>query len=149
LNIFKKSPNNTDDFSIRQWFCPYRTTINSAIEKWKVLELSEKYRHNFLSVIPFIIDMINSVHSLLTNLPMDFTYGINSVGNFVGKNNTSSFYFLLCFNLFFTVILLIFPFLFIDFQWQEVIYWWAILGYIRSNAASPRQKDHSLSLDTI
>jgi len=51
-------------------------------------------------VIPFVIDMMNSVHNLPMNLPTDFTDGINSVGNSVGKNDTSSFLFLLCFNFF-------------------------------------------------
>jgi hypothetical protein len=46
-------------------------------------------------VIPFVIDMMNSVH-IFTN---KFTDGINSVGNPVGKNDTSLF-FLLCFNFF-------------------------------------------------
>jgi hypothetical protein len=44
--------------------------------------------------------MMNSVHNLPMNLPTDFTDGINSVGNSVGKNDTSSFLFLLCFNFF-------------------------------------------------
>ena len=35
---------------------------------------------------------MNNVHSLPTNLPMDFTDRINSVGNFVGKNGTSLFF---------------------------------------------------------
>jgi hypothetical protein len=51
-------------------------------------------------VIPFVIDMMNSVHSLPTNLPMDFTNGINFVGNSIGKNDTPSF-FLLYFKFFF------------------------------------------------
>ena len=37
-------------------------------------------------IIPFVIDMMNSVHSLPTNLPTDFTDGIYSVGNSVGKS---------------------------------------------------------------
>jgi hypothetical protein len=40
-------------------------------------------------VIPFVIDMMNSVHSLPMNLPMDFTDGINSVG----KNTRRQFFF--------------------------------------------------------
>jgi len=35
---------------------------------WIILELFEKYRRNISSVIPFIIDMINNIHSLSTNL---------------------------------------------------------------------------------
>ena len=62
-------------------------------------ELSGKYRRKIPSVIPFVIDMMNSVHSLPKNLPTDFTDIIYSVGNCVGKNDTSSF-FLLCFNFF-------------------------------------------------
>ena len=46
--------------------------------------------------------MMNNVHSLPMNLPMDFIDGINSVGNSVGKNGTSSFFF--CF-----VLIIIFP----------------------------------------
>ena len=69
MNFFRKPPNNTDEFSIHRWFCPYRTTINSAIGRWIVLELSGKYRRKIPSVIPFVIDMINSVHSLPTDLP--------------------------------------------------------------------------------
>jgi len=47
------------------------------------------------SVIPFVIDMMNSVHSLPTDLPMNFTDEIYCVGNSVGKNDTSSFVFAL------------------------------------------------------
>ena len=43
--------------------------------------------------------MMNNVHSLPTVFPTDFTDGINSVGNSVGKIITSLF-FLLCFNYF-------------------------------------------------
>ena len=46
-------------------------------------------------MIPFVIDLMNSVNKF-TN---EFTDGINSVGNSVGKNDTSSFFFL-CFNFF-------------------------------------------------
>jgi len=42
--------------------------------------------------------MMNSVHSL----PMDFTNGINSVGNSIGKNDTSSFFFCFFFLIFFS-----------------------------------------------
>ena len=49
-------------------------------------------------MIPFVIDMMNNVHSLLTVLPTDFTDRINFVGNSVGKIITS--FFLLCFNYF-------------------------------------------------
>jgi hypothetical protein len=66
-------------------------------------ELSGKYRRKIPSVIPFVIDMMNSVHSLPKNLPTDFTDIIYSVGNCVGKNDTSLF-FLLCFNFFPTII---------------------------------------------
>ena len=97
--FFRKPPNNTDDFSISRWFCPQRTTINSAIGKWTVLELSGKYQRKIPSVILFLINMINSVHSLPMNLLTDFTDRIYSVGNSVGKNYTSSF-FLLCFKFF-------------------------------------------------
>jgi hypothetical protein len=38
------------------------------------------------SMIPFVIDMMNSVYSLPMDLPTDFTDGINSVGNSVGKS---------------------------------------------------------------
>jgi hypothetical protein len=41
-------------------------------------------------VIPFVIDMMNNVHSLTTDLPTDFTDGI-----YVGKNDMSSFVFAL------------------------------------------------------
>jgi len=89
-------------------------------------------------VILFVIDMMNSVHSLPTDLPTDFTDIINSIGNSVGKNNMSLFFF--CFVLIFFFycnslgiyrenisvnkiprkftnknIPLIFPFVFIDF----------------------------------
>jgi 1,4-dihydroxy-2-naphthoate octaprenyltransferase len=69
-------------------------------------------------VIPFVIDMINNVHSLQTDLPMDFTNEI-----YVGKNNTSSFFFFVL-NFFPIVIPLVntegnipsvFPFVFINF----------------------------------
>jgi hypothetical protein len=49
-------------------------------------------------VIPFVIDMMNNVHNLPTNLPTDFTDIIYFVGNSVGKNGTSSFF---CFILLF------------------------------------------------
>jgi hypothetical protein len=39
--------------------------------------------------------MMNSVQSLPMDLPTDFTDGISSIGNFVGKNDTSSFFFAL------------------------------------------------------
>jgi len=45
-------------------------------------------------MIPFVIDMMNSVHSL----PTEFSVG-NSISNFVSKNDMSSF-FLLCFKFF-------------------------------------------------
>jgi hypothetical protein len=61
------------------------------------MELSGKYRRKIPSMILFVIDMMNSVHNLPMNLPTDFTNGIYSVG----KNGTSSFFFLLCFNFFF------------------------------------------------
>jgi hypothetical protein len=93
-----KSYNNIHTICV--WFCLKRTVINSAIRKWTVPELPKKYRRNFPLVIPFVIDMMNSVHSLLTKLLMDY-----SVGNSVGKNGTSSF-FLLCFNYFFSTIIL-------------------------------------------
>jgi len=41
------------------------------------------------------MDMMNSVHSLPTDLLTDFTDGINVVGNSVGKNDTSLFFFAL------------------------------------------------------
>jgi len=62
-------------------------------------------------VIPLVIDMMNSVHSLPTNLPTDITDGIYSVGNSVGKNGTSSFFFFALFYFFPSV----FPFVLIDF----------------------------------
>jgi hypothetical protein len=48
-----------------------------------VSELYEKYRRNFLLMIPFIIDMMNNVYNLPMNLPTD------SVGNSIGKNSMS------------------------------------------------------------
>jgi hypothetical protein len=46
-------------------------------------------------VIPFVIDMMNSVHSLPTEfIPTENSIGINSVGNSVGKNDTSFFFYL-------------------------------------------------------
>jgi hypothetical protein len=61
------------------------------------------------SVILFVIDMMNSVHSL----PTDFIDGIKSVGNSIGKNDTSLFLFFLIF--FYIVILSVFLFIFINF----------------------------------
>jgi hypothetical protein len=58
----------------------------------------------FPLVIPFVIDMMNSVHSLPTNLPIDFTDKIYSFANSVGKNGTSLF-FLLYFNYFFSTVI--------------------------------------------
>ena len=70
--------------------------MNSSEALWKI-------QTEIPSVIPFVIDMINSVHSLPMNLPTDFTDRTYSVSNSVVKNDTSSF-FLLCFNFFSTVI---------------------------------------------
>jgi len=58
----------------------------------------------FSLVIPFVIDMMNSVHNLPTNLPIDFTDKIYSFANSVGKNGTSLF-FLLYFNYFFSTVI--------------------------------------------
>ena len=63
------------------------------------MELYGKYRRKLSSVILFVIDMMNSVHSLPMNLPTDFTDGIYSVGYSVCKNDTS-YFFLLCFKFF-------------------------------------------------
>jgi len=66
-------------------------------------------------VIPFVIDMMNSVYSLPMDLPTDFTDGINSASNSVGKSWHVIIFF--CFVLIFfpTVIPSVFPFVFIDF----------------------------------
>jgi len=62
-----------------------------------------------------------SVHSLPTNLSMDITDRINTVGNSVGKNGTV--FFLLCFNYFFLIVIpSVFPFVFIDFLVVSRIY---------------------------
>jgi len=95
LNFFRKPPNNTDDFSIRRWFCLQRTTINSAIGKWTVLELSGKYRRKIPSVIPFVIDMMNSVHSLPTNLSTEFIPSVIPLVKMARR-----YFFLLYFNFF-------------------------------------------------
>ena len=62
------------------------------------------------SVILFVIHMMNSVHSL----PTDFIDGIKSVGNSIGKNDTSLFFFFVLI-FFYIVILSVFLFIFINF----------------------------------
>jgi len=50
--------------------CVFFFVKNNTIEKWIVLKLSEKYWWNFPSMILFVIDMMNNVHSLPMILPM-------------------------------------------------------------------------------
>ena len=45
--------------------------LTVQLENEQFLELSGKYRRKIPSVIPFVIDMMNSVHSLPTDFPME------------------------------------------------------------------------------
>jgi len=81
LNFFRKPPNNTDDFSIRQWFTiwtiPTEFFVGDSLYTWHDEQCSQ-FTSKFTDGI---------------------TNGICFVGNSVGKNDTSSF-FLFCFNFF-------------------------------------------------
>ena len=92
LNFFRKPSNNTDDFSIRRWFCSCNWKVNSSGALWKIPTEN--------SVGDSLYNWHDEQCSQFTN---GFTDGfIPSVIPLVKM--THHHFFLLCFNFFFTVI---------------------------------------------
>jgi len=82
LNFFRKPPNNTDDFQSVGDFVRKEQQLTVQLESeqlWSSLENTDGFCP---SVIPFVIDIMNSVNKVTNG----FTDGIYSVGNSVGKS---------------------------------------------------------------